>query len=483
MPIVLRKLIKMLGRGTAGTGFQPSLIPAGGFALRLDGEMRSCTTILGLPGPSSLPPPRFTSVNDQNEVRQASDDSLEPGFIRREAVFSCHGRHVIGHELMLNNSSELLGSFSSPMLCRMHDELLLNSILALNLHEAGGSLLVFIQITPSTLEHAAMLQLSSRNVVLAFRPEGKHPERLTARCRELKARGFRLSLDDFTYEPELSPLLELADFIRFDISPNSENDLSLKLKEIPRLDGKSLIAKNLHTPEALNIASSLAFHYFQGGHPENSRQESKPLISRHRAKVIMLLNMLKSCAEIGEIENAMKQDGALAYRVLRYINSPANGLQQEVHSISQAHAILGSDSLYRWLSLLLFCQETEPCRQDRNLQEKALLLGRLCELFGQRRLQATEKSDLFVTGLFSCLDLLLKMPLDKALGHFSLSTNMGAALLRRDGPYAPFLKLAAACVDHDQTGMEDHASRIGISIEQVNTICVKAQMWAHEIEN
>src|SRR5574340_50243 len=45
---------------------------------------------------------------------------------------------------------------------------------------------------------------------------------------------------------------------------------------------------------------------------------------------------------------------AITFKILRYINSPVNGLQQEIRSIAHAMTLLGYDQLYRWLTLLLF---------------------------------------------------------------------------------------------------------------------------------
>lgn len=477
---MLRKLINLFGGGTAAAStLQPQFCATSAGSLGADDDIHTYSTLFGMPEPT----PGSTGMPSQSQAHAVQKDDLQLGFLQREPIFSHQPRQVIGHELKLNNSTELLGGGTSPMLHSIHDELLLKSILALDVPQLIGDELVFIHVSPATLEHALILQLPSRNVVLAFRPEVENADRLMTRCRELKSHGFRFSLDDFSYSPGLYPLLGLVDFVRFDITPNSLVDIGPQLEEIPRLGEKTLIAKNVNTPEAFNIASLLAFRHYQGNHLEQSAPNPEPRISRYRAKIIMLMNMLKNHVEASEFEQAMQQDGALAFRLLRYINSPANGLPHEAHSISEALTSFGHDTLHRWLSLLLFCQESAPCHQDRTLLENALLRARLTELFGQRRLAAEEKAGLFVTGIFSSLDILFKMPLDKALSHFSLSPAMGEALLQQRGPYAPFLKLAMACENHDQPSIEHHANIAGISLEQVNTIYVKALVWAHEIEN
>lgn len=479
---MLRKLFNFFA-GSAATPppFRQQLYVAGAACLSPDEGIRTYSTTFKAPHPT----PRIMGFTcfSAAEPEQTKPDTLQFGFIRREAIFSHQAQRAIGHELMLNNSSELLGGSVSPMLRRMHDELLLKSILTLDRLQLPGDDLVFISLSPGSLEHELLPRLPSRNVVLAFRPELENADKLIERCRELRAHGFRFALDNFTYSAGFYPLLSLVDYVRFDISSNSILELEPQLERIPRLAEKTLIAKNVHTPEIQKIASRLSFRHYQGSHFDHAAPGAEPSISRQRAKIIVLMNMLKNHAESSEIEDTMRQDATLSRQLLRYMNSPANGLAQEVLTISGALQTPGHDALYRWLALLLFCQKGPEHSHNHTLLENALLRGRLTELFGQRNRSATEKIELFVTGMFSRLDLLFNMPLEIGLNYFSLGAPVGQALLERDGPYAPFLKLAIACENHDQPSIEHHAEMAGISIEQVNTAYVKALVWTHEIEN
>jgi EAL and modified HD-GYP domain-containing signal transduction protein len=49
----------------------------------------------------------------------------------------------------------------------------------------------------------------------------------------------------------------------------------------------------------------------------------------------------------------LKNDPTLAFRLLRYINSPAFGLRVEVTRFRHAIMLLGYQRLKRWLALLL----------------------------------------------------------------------------------------------------------------------------------
>lgn len=479
---MLSKLFNFFaGGGSALPPFRQPLYVAGAACLGPDEDIRTYSTAVEMPRltPQITPPPAFSAT----EPMQAKPEAQQLNFLRRETIYSNQAQRTIGHELMLNNSNALLGSSFSPMLRRIHDELLLKSILTLDSLQQSGDDLVFVRLSPDSLDHELLLQLPKCNLVIAFRPELEIADKLITCCRKLKAYGFRIALDDFIYSAGFYPLLGLADYLRFDIGSNSIIELGPQLKQIPRLTEKTLIAKNVHNPESQKIASLLSFRHFQGSQLDHFAPNIEPLIGRQHAKIIVLMNMLKNHAETGEIEEALRQDDNLSRQLLHYMNAPANGLAHEIVSIADALQTPGYDALYRWMALLLFCPKNAEQKHNHTLLENALLRGRLTELFGQGNRSATEKVELFVTGLFSQLDLLFKMPLEIVLKHFSLSTPVGQALLEREGPYAPFLKLAIACENHDQPSIEHHAEIAGISIEQVNTIYVKALVWAHEIEN
>ena len=68
-------------------------------------------------------------------------------------------------------------------------------------------------------------------------------------------------------------------------------------------------------------------------------------LSPGQAQIVRVLNLVRKNADIKEIEAALKQDVALSYKLLRYINSAGFGLSCEVQSFRHAVTILGYLSL------------------------------------------------------------------------------------------------------------------------------------------
>ena len=88
---------------------------------------------------------------------------------------------------------------------------------------------------------------------------------------------------------------------------------------------------------------------------ESTRPADQPALQ----VIVHLIDQVHK-AEIEDLENTLKRDPALAYKLMRYINSPAFGLSVEINSFRHAIMILGYQRLKRWLALLLATASKDP---------------------------------------------------------------------------------------------------------------------------
>ena len=86
---------------------------------------------------------------------------------------------------------------------------------------------------------------------------------LIAACRELKAAGYRIALDDFIWEPKFQPLVELADYIKVDFL---QSDAAARQDLFKRLSGRAitLVAEKIETQSDYMQACAEGFILFQG---------------------------------------------------------------------------------------------------------------------------------------------------------------------------------------------------------------------------
>jgi EAL and modified HD-GYP domain-containing signal transduction protein len=199
-----------------------------------------------------------------------------------------------------------------------------------------------------------------------------------------------------------------------------------------------------------------------------------------QAQIIRVLNLVRKNADVKEIEAALKQDVALSYKLLRYINSAGFGLSCEIQSFRHAVTILGYDKLNKWLSLLLATASKDPMAPA--LLHTALTRARLMEVLAHGLVDRQEYDNLFITGAFSMLDVLLGVDMEKVLESMSLPEPICDALLGRGGVYAPFLELARASEGDDGKALAEQAGMLGLSADQFNRAQMQALAFADTME-
>ena len=76
--------------------------------------------------------------------------------------------------------------------------------------------------------------------------------------------------------------------------------------------------------------------------------------------VVELIHRVDAEEPIDRLEATLRRDPTLAFKLLRYINSPAFGLRVEINSFAHAIMMLGYKKLKRWLALLLATAGQDP---------------------------------------------------------------------------------------------------------------------------
>ncbi|GAO37468.1 diguanylate phosphodiesterase [Sulfuricella sp. T08] len=385
---------------------------------------------------------------------------------------------IVGYELLFRRSAEAThASFTD-------DHLATSKVLANILSNMGaewllGDKLAFVNASTSMLMSDFLELLPVNRAVLEVLETTHATPELLARCHELRTLGYRLALDDFELTPESAPLLAIANFIKLDVQKlNSKGQLEAHVRALEKHPAQ-LIAEKVETKSEHNNCKKLGFAYYQGyyfAHPETL---SAKVIHPAYAVVLELLNKVRNNAEIKDIESSFKRDVALSFKLLRYINSVGFGLSCEIQSLRHALAILGYQQLYRWLTLLLVTAgegSTSPA-----LMKTAVTRGRLTELLGKDMLEAADRDNLFIVGVFSLLDAMLEMPMEEVLDKLSLPETISDALLTRQGLYGPFLDLAVACEEGDTDHIEKLAFSLQLEPDKINQAHLSALAWVETL--
>lgn len=226
------------------------------------------------------------------------------------------------------------------------------------------------------------------------------------------------------------------------------------------------VAFNVDTQQEFKDAMDAGISAAAGWFVKQPSSAPAKQLNASQAQIVRVLNLVRQNADVKEIEAALKQDVALSYKLLRYINSAGFGLSCEVQSFKHAVTILGYEKLNKWLSLLLVTASKDPMAPT--LMHTALTRARLMEQLGHGLVDKSEYDNLFITGAFSLLHTLLGTSIQTLLEEMNLPPRVSEALLYGQGDFAPFLHLAQCCESFDPKALQAAVDQLHLSCEQVN---------------
>ncbi|MDR2186764.1 MAG: HDOD domain-containing protein [Azonexus sp.] len=397
-------------------------------------------------------------------------------FLRRDAVFNRQGR-LAGHLFRID---AVAGTTR-----READGALLAALSANP--QAWRASLAFVPISSASLDLAVVDALADGNLVLLLdlAPLDAGPT-FAALCQRLEAlsqRGVAIGLYRQPGHPDFGEMVPLTDYGVVDVAatdPDQIRQFSAAFRAMPHVGPALLLALGIETADEHRFCHHWHFDYFQGAFADAAPPPANEAADPGKMQLLHLLRLVQSDAETHEIAAAIKEDPPLTFRLLRYLNSPLQGLSQPVDSITQALTLLGRQPLLRWLTVLLFSVH-QPLIGDWLLVNSALTRGRLMELLGVTVLPGSPPDALFLTGAFSCLDRLLRQPLAELLAEIPLAEEIRTALLNGNGPYAPLLALAEAADAFDRQRITPCAAALGIPADTVNRALLAATAWASEV--
>ncbi len=199
-----------------------------------------------------------------------------------------------------------------------------------------------------------------------------------------------------------------------------------------------------------------------------------------QAVVLELLRLVRDDAELSKIDATLKRDPALAFKLLRLVNSAAFGLPVQITSFQHAVMMLGYKKMMRWLSLLL-----ATASKDANtfpLMHASIRRGMFLEFVGGADASSEVRDELFIAGAFSMLDRITGAPFEQLFELISLSESVTDAIVRRAGPYAPYLALIESIERSDPIGMARQLEHLAMPVSNCNEALLKAMHAANTLD-
>ena len=400
---------------------------------------------------------------------------------------------MIGRQAILNERREVYGYelFDRSTAIDAHTAasdaaMLFNALSYAGTEALVGRKLVFINCTHESLAGGHLELIHPDKVVLEISTLGDDvtPTQIAA-CipifEGLRQRGFRLAFDQNLLRRAYVNWLPMASYIKLDMLTFPIDNAEALVKFARTHTIAQIIAEKVETQAQFEHMHALGVKLFQGFWFARPDVVQARMVRLSQATIMQLLNLVRNQSSTADIEELLKKDPTLSFNLLRFINSSGFGLSCEITSFRHAVMILGLKKLFRWAALLMTTSRAGGSAPA--VGQTAVVRGRLMELLATEMLPPEESDNAFVVGVFSLLDVILGIPMDKALESIALPQSVAEALLHRTGPYTPFLELVLACETGDEVAFAKNSDALHLSNHQVNWAHLQALAWADNLSS
>ncbi len=341
-----------------------------------------------------------------------------------------------GYELLFRGAR---GGVADPQ--RWTASLIVDGVAELGLDALVGDALAYVNVSRAFLIDVDPLPFEPAGVVLELTEDSHHTDQaLLHRLDVLRARGYRIALDDFAYDSSLDPLIKRADLIKLDVLADGQHRLA-EVVPLLRSYKAQLLAEKVETSSEFEFCRELGCTLFQGYFFSRPREVTGVRVSADKiAGLNTLAELTEPQVSFKDLERIISTDVGLAYKLLRYVNSGFFSLARRIETVHDALVILGHNNVRQWATVMALAGATS---RPPALISLALLRARLCEKVAARRTD-TSPDAAFMAGLFSVLDALLDLPMEDAVARLPLSEELNVALLGRKGNLGEILEAVIA---------------------------------------
>lgn len=392
-------------------------------------------------------------------------------FLGRQPIYD-RQLQVFAYELLFRSGDENQAGVLNGD--QATSQVILNTFMEMGIEPIVGSKRAFINMTRDFFLLNYTQIFPPDRVVMEILEHIQIDTEFIEAVRHCSSLGYTIALDDFVYREQLHDLLQLADIIKIDLLAIDRTELQ-KHVAILRQYGAKLLAEKVETQDDFKLCKALGFDYFQGYFlckPEIIKGQRVPA---NRALVLQLLAKLQEPeVDFAELEEIVRRDVALSYKLLRVINAAYYALPKKVDSLRQALSLLGSSFIASWLRIIILAGIDD---KPHDLVLTAIIRAKMCELLGQALgHQSTEA--FFTVGLFSALEALLDSPIEAIMESLPLSDEITAALVSHQGLLGETLH----CVLAYERGHWEQVHCQRLDQGRITDAYLAAIDWAHKAD-
>lgn len=297
----------------------------------------------------------------------------------------------------------------------------------------------------------------------------------TDRIRELREFGYHFAMRNLPvhcYE-DYAPILSQMDYILIDCQKIDAVKASFYFRKLyPDI---CICASNIPDTETFGkLSPAETISLFEGTFFRMPVTRGEHKVSPLKINYISLLNLMEEDDfDLTKAADIISQDTALIISLLRLANT--RSFNSEITSVRVAVSMLGQKDLTRWIQTTVI---EKLCSDKPNeLMRLSLLRAKFAENLAPVFGMAMRSQELFLTGLFSILDIILDCSMEEALSMVRVSGKIRTALLEHTGSLAEVLHFIVKYESAEWQEVSRQLVLKNIEIPDVSHAWVSSLQW------
>ncbi len=407
---------------------------------------------------------------------------MENVYLGRQSILTPDFK-IYGYELFFRDKKFDYKSNFSNVSIEETARVIMNILTYIDFNEVVGDKKGFIKVSPEILEGEFIDILPAEKTVFQISGITAVTKYLISTCDSLRDKGYEIAVHvDRDYERVL-PLLDSVDYIKIDITNFDDKELKTVTDVLKEFLNAKLVADKVENEKDFLFAKELGFDLFQGHFFEEPALYSGKKLPSFKVSLMTLLRYAMKEESFKKIEEFLKVNPDLSYKLLKYVNSPFFYLRQKISSIRQALSILGYRNLQKWVILQIYAMEGVDVKYNPIL-ERSIIRGKMMEILVKKITDDIELFDKsYLVGMLSLIGTVLGKSSKEVLEELNVSEDIKEAILGYKGVLGKLLK---AIIDLEYERIEEAKKTIeplNLSLEDLLKAEIEAITYYEEFMN
>jgi len=399
--------------------------------------------------------------------------------IARQPIFN-EKNNTIAYKLLFRSFEKNSNSAIFNDGSKATTEVIKNWLINFGLEKLTNNKRAFITFTESLLLQKMPQLLRKDSFTIELEPSLEISDELLESIIELKSEGYNFALTANQLDKIEENSKNLIEVVKIDFIHNSYNEIK-EISKIYQSKNFILFAEKIETIEAFQLAKDLDFKMFQGYYFEKPTILETNKLSTIPTVYLQLLEELnKKESNSKRLAEITKNDVTLTYSVLNIVNSVAYYSRRRIKSLKDAYTRLGMKESKK-IIYFNFLKTMTPNDTPNELVRKSLIRGKQAELLSSSFDLSEKRECLFLLGLLSLINIILKDDMSKIIKRIHLSDEISEALLGKKNHLSNILDIIILYERNYEQAFLKKINEESLDLEIFSETYLEALLWSDSI--